>query len=121
MSCTVYKHYSDGFLLLDLINTTTAQIEQFNNENTQTATSTKITKTKTVSDYLEQANIKLTDLYETLKAYMIALGDDVQVKTLKHYIAFKRIKNFVCLEIYPQSGKILLYLKVDLSTIDLER
>ena len=116
-----YKHYSDGFLLLDLINTTTAQIEQFNNENTQTATSTKITKTKTVSDYLEQANIKLTDLYETLKAYMIALGDDVQVKTLKHYIAFKRIKNFVCLEIYPQSGKILLYLKVDLSTIDLEQ
>ena len=81
----------------------------------------KSTKTKTVSDYLEQANIGLTDLYETLKAYMLALGDDVQVKTLKHYIAFKRIKNFVCLEIHPQSGKILLYLKVDPSTIDLEQ
>ena len=34
---------------------TTAQIEHYNNENTQNATSTKITTTKTVSDYLEQA------------------------------------------------------------------
>ncbi|PFR27690.1 hypothetical protein COK19_09685 [Bacillus cereus] len=41
--------------------------------------------------------------------YILALGDDVQIKILKHYIAFKRIKNFACLEVHPQTGKILLY------------
>ncbi len=35
------------------------------------------------------------------------------MKTLKYYIAFKRIKNFVCLEVHPQNGKIVLFLKMD--------
>lgn len=51
---------------------------------------------------------------------MMALGDDVQMKILKHYIAFKRIKNFACVEVHPQSSKILLYLKVKPSSIPLE-
>ncbi|WP_321199031.1 DUF5655 domain-containing protein [Bacillus nitratireducens] len=51
---------------------------------------------------------------------MLALGDDVQVKILKHYIAFKRIKNFACLEVHPQSDKILLYLKVDPAHVELQ-
>lgn len=51
---------------------------------------------------------------------MLALGNDVQVKILKHYIAFKRIKNFACVEINPQTGKLLLYLKVNPQSITLE-
>ena len=38
------------------------------------------------------------DLYEALKAHLEALGDDVQIKTLKNYFAFKRIKNLACVE-----------------------
>lgn len=107
-----YKYYSDGLLLLDLVNATTAQTVH-TEDNAPTATTTnRNTRVKTVSDYLEQANTELTDRFETLKAYMMALGDDVQMKILKHYIAFKRIKNFACVEIHPQTGKILLYLKV---------
>ncbi|MEY9971847.1 putative transport protein [Lysinibacillus sp. RC46] len=76
---------------------------------------------KTVSDYLDQANEQLTDRFENLKAFMIALGDDVQMKTLKYNIAFKRIKNFACVEVHPQSNSILVYFKVDPTTVTLEQ
>lgn len=117
-----YKHYKDGFILLDLVNATTAQTVHVSDDiNTSTISTTRITRAKTVSDYLEQANIELTDRFETIKSYMMALGDDVQMKILKHYIAFKRIKNFACVEVHPQTEKILLYLKVKPDTITLEQ
>lgn len=118
-----YKHYSDGFVLLDLVNTTTAQTVHISEESNDTPTTgtNRNTRVKTVSDYLEQANTVLTDRFETLKAYMMALGDDVQTKILKHYIAFKRVKNFACVEIHPQTVKLLLYLKVKPDTITLEQ
>jgi predicted transport protein len=116
-----YKHYSEGLLLLDLVNATTAQtIHTSEIDNATNTTSNRNTRIKTVSDYLEQANTELTDRFETLKAYMMALGDDVQMKILKHYIAFKRIKNFTCLEIHPQTGKLLLYLIVKPESLTLE-
>ena len=115
-----YKHYSDGILLLDLVNATTAQTTHLSDEGASSTAVNRNTKLKTVTDLLNQANTEMTDRYETLKAYMVALGDDVQIKTLKHYIAFKRIKNFACVEIHPVSGKILLYIKVSPDTVSLE-
>ncbi|PGE10190.1 DUF91 domain-containing protein [Bacillus toyonensis] len=115
----VYKHYEDGLLLLDLVNATTAQTVH-TNDDTTVLTTNRNTKVKTVSEYLEQSNKQLIDRFEALKLYMLALGDDVQVKILKHYIAFKRIKNFACLEVHPQSDKILLYLKVDPKHVELK-
>ncbi|MED3732376.1 DUF5655 domain-containing protein [Geobacillus stearothermophilus] len=115
-----YKHYSDGLLLLDLVNATTAQNVQYSVDNMPT-TNNRTNRTKTVSEYLEQASTELTDRFEALKAYMMALGDDVQMKVLKHYIAFKRIKNFACVEIHPQTAKILLYLKVNPKKVTLEK
>lgn len=88
-----YRHYNGGFLLLDLVNATMAQTVH----EEEPSTANRTNKTRTVSYYLEQANTELSDRYEKLKAYIIAIGDDVQIKVLKHYIAFKRIKNFAIL------------------------
>jgi Domain of unknown function (DUF5655) len=49
---------------------------------------------KTVSEYLAEAEPALSDLFEALKASLLALGDDVQIKVLRYYFAFNRIKNF---------------------------
>ncbi|MXQ55301.1 DUF5655 domain-containing protein [Shimazuella alba] len=111
-----YKHYNDGLLLLELVNATTGQADHQSNSTT----TGKVTKGKTVTESLAQASTDLHDTYETLKAYLQALGDDVQTATMKHYIAFKRIKNFACVKIYPQSNKILLLLKINPDTITLE-
>lgn len=69
-------------------------------------------KDKTVSEHLEQAGPELIDLYEGLKAALLALGDDVQMKILKLYIAFKRIKNFASVDVHSGQNKILVYVKV---------
>ncbi|KPF99714.1 transporter [Rhodopseudomonas sp. AAP120] len=72
-------------------------------------------------DYkLQRSPPELRDLFEAVRQYLIGLGDDVQVKELKFYIAFKRLKNFTCAEIYPQVKVVTLYLRLDPKTVDLE-
>lgn len=56
-----------------------------------------------------------------MKAFLLALGDDVQLKVQKYYFAFRRIKNFACVEVQPQTLRILLFVKVDPSSIQLEK
>jgi predicted transport protein len=55
-----------------------------------------------------------------LQAYLTALGDDVQEAILRFYIAFKRIRNFACVEFRPTAEKILIYVKVDPSSVSLK-
>ena len=69
---------------------------------------------------LQDAAPALRDVWEAAAANLQALGDDVQVKELKLYHAFKRLKNFACLEIYPVARTVLAYLKLDPSTVDIE-
>jgi len=106
-----YRKYGGELLLLDLVNATSAQIN---------TTNVKMKGAKSVSDYLAQADSDQKDRFEALKDFLIALGDDVQMKTLKHYFAFKRIKNFACVEIHNQTKQILAYVKVDPDSIILE-
>lgn len=74
---------------------------------------------KTVTEFLEQAPTELKDLYGELDDYVIALGDDVTQKTLKYYIAYRRLKNFLCVEVLNQRRELALYLKVNPDTVDL--
>lgn len=60
-------------------------------------------------------------MFEALDAYLMALGNDVTKKTLKLYFAFRRIKNFACVEFRPQLKHLLIFVKVDPSTINLEQ
>lgn len=72
-------------------------------------------------DYrLANAPADLRNLWDDIAAFVTALGDDVQMKELKLYVAFKRIKNFICLEIYPKVRSIAAYVKLDPDTIALE-
>ena len=48
------------------------------------------------------------------------MGDDVQEKFLKYYIAYKRLRNFACLEAHPSKGCLTVYLKIDPDSINLE-
>ena len=112
-----YRHYGDDLLLLDLVNSTTAPSAGSVPSSPVTATGGK---TKTVAEYLAQADQELSDRYEALKAWMLALGDDVQFKVLKNYFAFRRIKNFACAEVHTKTRNLLVYVKVDPDTIELK-
>lgn len=111
-----YRQYDDDLLLLELVNATTATGEMGPVEAKKGGKNAY----KTVSEYLAQSPPELKDLYEKLKAFLLALGDDVQEKELQYYIAFRRIKNFACVEAHPNSGKLVVYVKANLTEISTE-
>lgn len=112
-----YRRYGDDLLVLELVNATTAVVAYPDSEKPVNPGKTPY---KTVTEYLAQAKQEQKDLYEEVKAFLLALGDDVQLKVLKFYFAFKRIKNFACVEVHTATGKLLVYVKVDPESVDLE-
>lgn len=108
-----YRHYGE-LLLFELVNAVSAEpvpIKKVKND-------TKRSGDKTVTEQLEKADKSVKDRFETLKSYLLALGDDVQMTTLKLYVAFKRIKNFACVQVQPK--QLLIYVKLDPDSIKLE-
>lgn len=79
-----------------------------------------IRKAKTVTQYLEQAPEDLKVLFASLREHLLSMGGDVQEKTNLDYIAFRRLKNFACVEVHTQPKKISMFLKVDPTTLTLE-
>lgn len=73
------------------------------------------TQYRTVSQDLEDASPELKELFAEVDAALLSLGDDVQQIPTKFYFAYKRIKNFACLEVKRNvgAGVIRLYLKVE--------
>jgi len=108
-----YKRFGEDLLLLELVNAVTV-------ETVKGESAGKKGTDKTISEYLNELSGPLEELYDNLKAYLVSLGDDVQVKTLKYYVAFKRIKNFACVEVRPAKGCLTVYVKVDPDTIQIE-
>lgn len=106
-----YKKFGDDLLLLEHINAST--INNVNESNNQY-------KYKTVQQVLSGSSTNLKDQFESLKAYLLAFGDDVQIREMKYYYAFKRLSNFACVEVKPQAQKLLVYVKVNPDEVALE-
>ncbi len=116
-----YRRFGDGLLLFDLTTTSSVKAIPVVSGPGVTNSEGEPGKHKTISTVIEELDSALTDRFEALRAYLLTLGDDVHEATLRYYIAFKRIKNFACLEIRPTTGKILVYVKVNPSSITLEQ
>jgi len=112
-----YRKYGDDFMILELVNSVTGTPQAV--DTTAAATPAKA-KSKTVTDYLAQSPQDLRDLYQSAEDLLVAMGDDVTKKVTQVYIAFRRIKNFACIEVHPQTKRILMYLKVDPDSIALQ-
>ncbi|MDP9311676.1 MAG: endonuclease NucS [Chloroflexota bacterium] len=118
-----YRRYGNEFLLLELVNATSTDANNHDGTKkaaTGTSSGSKNAPGRTIVERLNQAPTDVRDRYEALKASLFALGDDVQMKEVKNYFAFRRIKNFACVEIHPQLKRISIYLKVDPEKVALE-
>lgn len=117
-----YRRFGTDLLMLDLVVATS--VKGTPTIASATSSGEGITaapgKYKTISTVIEELDAAMIDRLEALRAFLMALGDDVQETTLRFYIAFKRIKNFACVEFRPTTSKILLFVKVDPATIRLE-
>ena len=110
-----YRRFGNELLLLELVNAASATQTGAGGGETSTETTYK-----TISETLSALKGPLSDLYEELKAFLLALGDDVQMKTLKFYVAFKRLKNFACVEVHQGKQCLTVFLKVDPKSVELQ-
>ncbi len=116
-----YRRYGTDFLLFELVNATGGpSIEESPAGATLVKTKSKHAD-KTIGDSLAESSQETRDRFEAIKAFLLALGDDVQVKTLKPYVAFKRIRNFTCLEVQASTSTIRAFVKVNPDTITVEQ
>lgn len=118
-----YRRFGDELLLLELANSASA-----NAGKSTTAKAVKPAKNapapfadpasakgpagdRSYADWLPLLPPHLSELVASLEGHVLSLGDDVQRKELKLYVAFKRLKNFAT--VVPQKNRLLLYLHVD--------
>ena len=78
----------------------------------------KGTAQKTHMEKLSSAPHGLLELYHSICEYVESLGDDIVANQLKLYLAYKKVQNLICIEIY--SKQIILYLKLNPDTVELE-
>lgn len=116
-----YRRFGEDLLMLDLVSAKVVRSETANTTDLEPVQpgGTPV-KYKTIGTVIEELDPALRDRYEALRAYLVAIGDDVQESTLRFYVAFKRIKNFACVEFRPTSGRINVFVKVDPATVTLE-
>jgi predicted transport protein len=119
-----YKLFGDDLLLLELVNAqtvpdaTAAKTSAAPAESVEPQQPKHAGKDKPLAEQLEAATPDIRALYAQAASFLLALGDDVQEKSLKLYTAFRRLKNFACVIAYP--NRLLITLKLDPATVALE-
>jgi hypothetical protein len=62
-------------------------------------------------DHLNRVNDNIKEIYQTVKARILDLGNDIQIKSNKKYIAFRRKHNFVAIKFRKSMLKLSLNIK----------
>ena len=124
-----YKLFSEDLLLFELVNGASATSTQATLETDEQVSDIKPAKTpaastlamKTHADQIASASPELLALFEQTRSFILAQGDDIIEKPLKLYVAFRRLKNFVCLSMTSKHDpRIILTLKLDPVTVEPE-
>jgi len=116
-----YRLFGEDLLMLDHIATSTGSAQQSNNLQSDGVKHYPPKSNKvSVTEQLKSADGELTKLYEDFLDFINSIGDDIHSRQLQMYIAFVRLRNFVCLEVRKQRGVILLYLSLDPNDIQFE-
>lgn len=130
-----YKLFADDLLLLELVNNqnvgNAAAVKSADvapadepepaQEVAEAALAGKVKapyKDKSWEEQFAQAPEALREVFEAARSFMPTLGDDVQEKPLRLWIAFRRLKNFACLLINPL--RVTITLKLDPASVALE-
>ncbi len=108
-----YRKYDNNLLLLEHLNVPIVKPIIENNVN-----DIKNSTQKSHIEKLAVASDTMKNLYYTICDFIESLGDDIISNQLKLYLAYKKVQNIVCVEIYNK--QIILFLKLNPETVNLE-
>lgn len=114
-----YRRFGDELLLFELANASSASTSKATSgksarpvkDSKEAGTEKTAGPDKPYAEIVASLPQALIDVLASLEDYTLSLGDDVQRKELRLYVAFKRLKNFATL--VPQRGRLLLYLHLN--------
>lgn len=111
-----YKKFGDNLISLEYLNAPQVQPITFD-EAPVKSTKKNNWKDKDFKQYFAEAGEKNQNLFYSVRDYILSLGDDVSENQLKLYVAFKKVKNIVCAEVYQSS--VCLHLRLNPDTVEL--
>lgn len=122
-----YRRFGEEFLIIELVHA--PKVTKVQPVQPSESSSADGVLTGGSNSYLSQdihyrianASPATRDVYEAVRAFLTSLGDDVQIKEVQNYIAFKRIKNFACVEVYPQNQTVKTFLKLSPDTVEIQK
>jgi predicted transport protein len=123
-----YQRFGDDLLVLELVHApaqvrhgpSTGSPDETTIEQAEAVAADDPYLSQRISYRISQADQATRDLYEALSQFLLGLGEDVQLVERQYYVAFKRIKNFACVEVYPQTRVVNVFLKVDPASVQIE-
>ena len=110
-----YRRYDNDLILFEHLNLPNVKPIVSTDDSTVTFTSTSVTKTHI--EKLASADKHLKTLYESICNFIESLGDDLTQNQLKCYLAYKKVQNVFCIEIYKK--QIIIRTKLSPDTIEL--
>ena len=120
-----YRRFGDHALLIDVVHApkiarSMPVMSSFTFETGETAANVDPYQSQRIDYRLANAPLETRGVFDAARDYLVRLGEDVRMKELKCYIAFKRNKNFACVEVHPEARIVTAYLKLDPETVSIE-
>lgn len=78
-------------------------------------------KYKTTEEIYEECSVDLKNNFEELSQFIFNLGEGIQLKKLKWYFAFKKIKTFASFAFQPTGNTIQMWVHADISKVKFEK
>ncbi len=111
-----YRRFGSDLLALELATTVTSDFSA--TQPGPTSESNRRSTDKSVAEAIAEMSPEIAAVYHGLCQFIGSLGDDVVVKQLKLYVAFRRIRNFATLVV--QKKGLRLFLHLEPSSVDLQ-
>lgn len=111
-----YKKFGDNLISLEYLNAPQVQPIAFD-DIPQKTTKKSNWKDKDFKQYFAEAGEKNQNLFYSVRDYVMSLGDDISENQLKLYVAFKKVRNIVCVEVYQSN--VCLHLRLNPDTVEL--
>jgi len=112
------KRYTNGTVAINPIkkSKSATSIKPIAQQNTELKAIADQIRVYTEDDHRINTSEEIFELYEKFRDAILNLGDDIEIKPQKHYVAFKKDGNIACLEM--QKKKMKIYIGAKVGTLD---
>ena len=112
-----YRKFGDHLIAFEHLNAPQVQPIVYEDVVEKPVAKQHNSKDKDFQQYYAEAGLEKQKIFQSIRDYILSLGDDISENQLKLYVAFKKARNIVCIEVYQ--NHVLCHLRLNPDTVDL--